>query len=71
MYPLTFKLLMRVIACDNGWTKTYVNADVVVIFSGVGSIPKSPYNGVKNSLVLIDKLPLSNDKVELNFNSIC
>ncbi len=44
---------------------------IVVIFSGVGSIPKSPHEGVKNSLVLIDKLQLSNNKVGLNFDSIC
>ena len=52
------------------FTTPYVNADDVVIFSGVGSIPKSPHEGVKNSLVLIDKLPLSNNNVGLNFNSI-
>ncbi len=46
-------------------------ADAVVIFADVGSIPKSPHNGVKNSLVLIDNSPLSNNKVGLNFNSSC
>ncbi len=46
-YPQTFKLLMHVIGCDNGLTTTYVNADDDAIFAGVGSIPRSPHNGVK------------------------
>ncbi len=69
--PLTFKLLIHVIACDNCLTTTYDNADDVVIFAGVGSIPKSPHNGVENSLVLIFNAPLSNNKVGLSFNSSC
>ncbi len=70
VYPLTFKLLIHVIGCDNCLTSTYDNADDVVIFSGVGSIPKSPHEGVENSLVLINKLPLSKNNVGLNFNLI-
>ncbi len=68
--PQIFKQLMHVIACDNCWTTTCVNDDDVVIFSGVGSIPKSSHKGVKISLVLIVKVPSSNNKVELSFNSI-
>ena len=61
---------MHVIGCDNCLTATYDNEDEVVIFAGVGINAKSPHNGVKNSRVLTDKIPLSNNKVELNFNSI-
>ncbi len=37
IHPLTFKLLIQVIACDNGLTTTYVSAGDVVIFAGVGA----------------------------------
>ena len=35
------------------------------------AIAQSPYVGHKNSLVLIVKTPVSNNKVVLNFNSSC
>ena len=60
---------MHVIGCDNCLTTTYVKEVDVVILAGVGIIPKSPYVGAKNSLVLIVKTLLSNNKVVLNFNS--
>ena len=72
VYPLTFKLLIHVMGCDIFLSITYDGDDDVGIFAvGVGAIPKSPYVGHKNSLVLIVKIPVSNNNVVLNFNSSC
>ena len=48
---------------------TYDIDEYVVIFDGVGAIAKSPYDGVRNSLVLIVKTPVSTNKVGFIFNS--
>ena len=53
--PETFNDDTHVIGCDNLPTTTY-EVDVDVIPFGVGINPKSPYEGVKKSGVLIDKL---------------
>ncbi len=71
VYPLTFKLLIHVIGCDIFWITTYDRDVDVVIFDGVGANAKSPYVGVKTSLVLIDNTPVSKNNVVLNFNSSC
>ncbi len=71
VYPLTFKDDIQVIGCDIFLTTTYDRDDDVSTLSGVGANAKSPDVGVKNSLVLIVKSPVSTNKVGFIFNSSC
>ena len=60
--------------CDIFFSITYDGDDDVGIFAvGVGAIPKSPYVGHKNSLVLIVKIPVSiknTENTEITVNTV-